>query len=194
MEFGDSALPPRYWNKVQEVDSGCWEWTASRSKTTGYGYFRVEGKTRNAHRIMCLAAHGEPSEARPFALHACDNRICVNPYHLRWGSPGENLQDAVDRGRLVRGIHNLSKTHCPRGHEYTHENTYLSKIGRSCRECYRAHWRAWNERRKSPGYKSKWREEEHGTTAQYGWGCRCEPCKKAKSEAHFRLKEKRENG
>lgn len=31
-----------------------------------------------------------------------------------------------------------SKTHCPQGHEYTRENTKLTKDGRACRACHRA--------------------------------------------------------
>lgn len=32
---------------------------------------------------------------------------------------------------------NGAKTHCPRGHEYTLENTYRDRRGRRCRECSR---------------------------------------------------------
>lgn len=187
MEFGDTRLPRRFWDKVERQSSGCWEWTASRSKTTGYGYYRLEGRTVNPHRVICREAHGDPAPGM-YAMHSCDNRGCVNLHHLRWGTPKENIQDAIQKGRLIPGKYATEKTHCPRGHEYTEENTYRTRSGRSCRECYRAHWRAWNERRKTPGYKSKWRKEEHGTQAQYNWGCRCEPCRKAKSDAHFRLK------
>jgi hypothetical protein len=39
--------------------------------------------------------------------------------------------------------HNREKTHCPRGHRYSAENTYVSKEGkRFCKECHRQRmWR-----------------------------------------------------
>lgn len=44
---------------------------------------------------------------------------------------------AERQGRAV-GVRNNSKTHCPKGHEYTEENTYVSTKGsRICRVCRR---------------------------------------------------------
>ena len=43
------------------------------------------------------------------------------------------------RGNNFAAIH-ARKTHCPRGHEYTPENTRISKRNeRTCRACMRAH-------------------------------------------------------
>jgi hypothetical protein len=36
-----------------------------------------------------------------------------------------------------RGVNNTTKTHCPKQHEYTPENTYLRDGKRTCRECAR---------------------------------------------------------
>ena len=36
-------------------------------------------------------------------LHSCDCRACINPAHLRLGTHQENMQDAVDRGRIASG-------------------------------------------------------------------------------------------
>lgn len=189
MKFNDNRLPPRFWAKVSPEDTGCWEWTASRSKTTGYGWYNLEGRAVNPHRVMCSVAHGKPADGL-YAMHSCDNRGCVAPHHLRWGTPKDNIQDAIQKGRLIPGKHFRDKTHCPRDHEYTTENTYVTKAGaRSCRECYRKHWREWNSRRNDPSYKSTRRIEAHGTVAQYQWGCRCDLCKSAKSREYQNRKE-----
>lgn len=53
---------------------------------------------------------------------------------------GERRADAAEalvrRMATCRGP-NGAKTHCPHGHEYTPENTYLDGRGRRCRQCAR---------------------------------------------------------
>ena len=54
------------------------------------------------------------------------------PENLRYGTHGENEADKVRHGTHRNG----RKTHCPQGHEYTPENTYLYPSGgRGCRAC-----------------------------------------------------------
>jgi HNH endonuclease len=66
--------------------------------------------------------------------HICRNRKCQNPNHLRLLS---NLDNARDNGQS-------RKTHCPRGHEYSPENTWVDPDGaRRCRECARIVKREW---------------------------------------------------
>lgn len=49
------------------------------------------------------------------------------------------------------------KTHCPRGHEYTEENTYRNSKGRACRICGRERCR--QERKRDPkAYHTKMRQ------------------------------------
>jgi len=45
-----------------------------------------------------IEATGEQPLGR-HALHSCDNQRCIEPSHLRWGSPADNMQDKVNRGR-----------------------------------------------------------------------------------------------
>lgn len=180
MEFGDTRLLTRYWDKVQqgETPDDCWLWVGARS-SAGYGQLRVDGKALLAHRIIAEVAHGDSGGL--FCLHSCDAPACVNPRHLRWGTAKDNMADRKERGREnyppLR-----SRTHCPRNHEYSEENSYITKAGtQACRVCYRDHWRAWNERRKAKDYKTD-RVPLHGTANEYRWGCRCRECTDAATE------------
>jgi excisionase family DNA binding protein len=57
----------------------------------------------------------------------------------------------------VTGLHpmqvaarNRAQTHCPTGHRYDEENTYVEPSGkRSCRTCSRARSNAWKQRRRA---------------------------------------------
>jgi hypothetical protein len=59
----------------------------------------------------------------------CLHRRCVNPSHMDVVSASENT-DRQDHA-------NRAKTHCPRGHEYTEENTRVRRGRRECRTCDR---------------------------------------------------------
>lgn len=41
-----------------------------------------------------------------FILHSCDNPLCINPEHLRTGTPKENSMDMVSKGRQAKGLRN----------------------------------------------------------------------------------------
>ena len=45
----------------------------------------------------------ELDSAVDFTLHTCDNRPCVNPYHLYLGDDPDNKKDMLDRKRQARG-------------------------------------------------------------------------------------------
>lgn len=113
--------------------NGCWIWTASVD-TKGYGQInrggRGSGNVRS-HRAMYEAVRG-PCPEGLVADHLCRNRRCINPDHLEFVSNRENIL----RGTGFSARH-VVKTHCPRGHEYTPENTYTYKTMRQCRECGR---------------------------------------------------------
>lgn len=138
VEFGDSRLPARFWNKAAVVPSGCWLWTKAKDHR-GYGRYEHNGRTSAAHRVAHEALIGPIPEGLN-VLHGCDTPNCVNPSHLRAGTQGENLQDCVARGRNPRA----SKTHCPAGHPYDEANTYVDTRGsRNCRTCRRESGLRW---------------------------------------------------
>jgi HNH endonuclease len=82
--------------------SGCWEWTAAKLKT-GYGALHDDmGTIVRAHRFAYQLLKGPITRGR-FVLHSCDNRLCVNPDHLRLGTQTDNMQEASERNRIPQG-------------------------------------------------------------------------------------------
>lgn len=76
-------------------------------------------------------------------------------YNLAYGTQAENMQDMLRHGNCK----NANKTHCPYGHEYTPENTFILKSGsRICRTCARAKGRRQSQRRRDAGLVPKWSE------------------------------------
>ncbi len=122
----------RFWVKVKKLDSGCWEWMATKNNQ-GYGQFWDEGRLVLAHRFTYLLNYS----AIPQGLeidHLCRNRCCVNPAHLELVTHSTNVRrgNGPEVARKGRG----TRTQCPHGHPYDTQNTYITPEGwRHCRIC-----------------------------------------------------------
>lgn len=105
----------RFWSAVDRKGAeDCWHWLRAMCggrDGASYGMFtrsrRSPGR-RNiyAHRMAyCLANNIDPGafSGDVFVRHKCDNTRCCNPNHLEPGTPAQNVQDKVERGRALRG-------------------------------------------------------------------------------------------
>ena len=100
-----NVVASRIMKCCQQSDSGCWEWTRSRTRN-GYGKAFVGTKNgiktiMSAHKAAYLVFRG-PVRAGMCVLHSCHNRGCINPDHLSLGTQRENMRQA--RERMAGGV------------------------------------------------------------------------------------------
>lgn len=118
----------RFWSKAEiGKASECWNWVGAINGS-GYGSYRTGKQTNDSHRMAYQLSKGTIAPGMQID-HLCRNRKCQNPNHLEEVTQHENMR------RGIAGWQQLAKTHCPQGHAYSAENTYLYKRRRSCRIC-----------------------------------------------------------
>lgn len=101
----------RLWKRVNKLGpcvskrlGRCWFWTgACFSTPRSYGQIAIKSKPRGAHIVSWQIANCKPvtgiTPKGKVVRHKCDNPTCVRPSHLVLGSPVDNFNDALKRGR-----------------------------------------------------------------------------------------------
>jgi hypothetical protein len=130
-----NTLPQHFQGHIAIAESGCWEWTGPKHHN-GYGACSKTLGTKRAHRATYQLLVGDIPEGLVID-HLCRVRNCVNPAHM---------EPVTDYENRLRG--NAVITHCPQGHEYTPDNTYVAPANstRQCRRCAAAGRLAWKRR------------------------------------------------
>lgn len=97
-----ASLEVRFWRYVdKKQDNECWRWLGQRL-SNGYGRISLGAKSLGsdgAHRISWKLFNKTDIPDGMFVMHKCDNPSCVNPHHLSIGTPKENTQDMIAKGR-----------------------------------------------------------------------------------------------
>lgn len=74
---------------IPEPNSGCWLWEGADNGR--YGVFRGPNRIILAHRFSWEEFNQEDAGLMNI-LHLCNNKMCVNPDHLRLGTQSENIR------------------------------------------------------------------------------------------------------
>ncbi|HEX5017672.1 MAG TPA: HNH endonuclease [Actinomycetes bacterium] len=114
----DEKVVARFWAKVNKDGpvpahmphlGRCWVWTAAQNGH-GYGQLTVKLIRKSpikAHHMVLLLERGMDIGGL-YALHHCDNRLCVNPDHIFLGTHQDNMDDMVSKGRDRKALGELS--------------------------------------------------------------------------------------
>lgn len=137
-ETNTDNVRERLWSKIDTLDGNatdedCWLWTGGKTPD-GYGVFKY-GPQQLAHRALWIVYKHDLTK-RQHLCHKCDNPSCVNPSHLFVGTPLDNHNDKVSKGRAYypKGNSGLDNSYSRMTKEMLVKAVRLKAEGKSYRE------------------------------------------------------------
>lgn len=119
----------------------CWEWHGSLNRC-GYGQFWLNEKPTYTHRWLYQYLFGAITKGLQ-CHHICENRSCVNPFHLELVTPHDHSVNLSPNNIVYQ---NVRKTHCINGHELKGDNIRMyDNTERVCKQCHREYLRQWRK-------------------------------------------------
>jgi hypothetical protein len=114
-------------------NENCWYWIGQRNRNLPTFAVEVGGErtTIRVRRMMweinLIDNNETPLKRGDIIISICGSDICVNPYHLIRYTKSQALDlGYLKQSRIAREVF-AKITHCPKGHEYTEENTAYNK-------------------------------------------------------------------
>lgn len=80
------------------IDGDCHVVVSHKPASNGYPRIRLDKKLMSLHRYIWEKYNG-PIPSGLCVMHKCDNRMCINPNHLRVGTLADNNHDMYTKGR-----------------------------------------------------------------------------------------------
>lgn len=143
-------------SKVEILDNGCWKWLGSFT-AAGYGQVWHEGRNWRAHKFSyCFLKEWIPKGSDIYLCHMCNNKWCVNPYHMLKGDAEINHQHSLASGEGPKdqryGRKNIKGKSLPKGIYYDTNRTNFRVSIRVGNKRYQA-------RKKTLEEAIQWRQE-----------------------------------
>lgn len=107
------------------LDTPCHICVSHKPNTGGYIPYRINNKKVLYHRYIYEKHFGEIEKGLQIR-HKCDQPSCINIDHLEIGTPIENAQDKVSRGRWAGNV-KIKDQHLEYINNHSHSLKFLAK-------------------------------------------------------------------
>lgn len=133
------------WGRIKSTGRGGYHLKLVLQKQRGYYAVSLPGTPRADIHVLVAAAFIGPRPDGHYVCHNDGNPLNNHVDNLRYDTPAGNARDK----RIHGTEYQANKTHCPQGHPYSPDNTYMYGNRRNCRVCARERDAAYRARRRA---------------------------------------------